>query len=85
MKAQPGDGKGFIIQTRLIRSTGMSYLGSEIRIVAPVLAGNTIGVAVTITDKRETFATSKHEVANHRGEPVIEAAVRRMIQRDTNA
>src|SRR5437764_10748702 len=46
--------EGLIIQTGLIHRTGMSYLGGEIRIVAPVLAGDTLRVAVTVTDKRET-------------------------------
>ena len=62
-------------------------LGHEVRIVAPVLAGDTLGVAVTITDKRETkkpdrgIVTYKHEVTNQRGELVLEATVRRMIKR----
>ncbi len=79
--------EGLIIQTGLIHGTGMSYLGSEIRIVAPVLAGDTIRVAVTITDKRETkkpdrgIVTYQHEVSNQRGELVLEATVRRMIRR----
>jgi acyl dehydratase len=79
--------EGLIIQTGLIHGTGMSYLGSEIRIVAPVLAGDTIGVAVTITDKRETkkpdrgIVSYRHEVVNHRGELVLEAAIKRMIKR----
>jgi len=79
--------EGLIIQTGLIHGTGMSYLGSEIRIVAPVLAGDTIGVAVTITDKRETkkadrgIVTYKHEVTNQRGELVLEATIKRMIKR----
>ena len=34
--------EGLIMQTGLIHGTGMSYLGSEIRIVAPVLAGDTL-------------------------------------------
>ena len=44
--------EGLIMQTGLIHGTGMSYLGSEIRIVAPVLEGDTLHVSVTITDKR---------------------------------
>ena len=66
-------------------------LGSEIRIVAPVLAGDTLGVAVTVTDKRETkkpdrgIVTYKHEVTNQRGELVLDATVRRMIRRGTKA
>ena len=83
--------EGLIIQTGLIHGTGMSYLGSEIRIVAPVLAGDTLGVAVTITEKRETkktdrgIVTYRHEVINQRGELVLEATVRRMIKRTAPA
>ncbi len=79
--------EGLIMQTGLIHGTGMSYLGSEIRIVAPVLAGDTIRVGVTISDKRESkkadrgIVTYRHEVTNQRGEPVMEAMVRRMIKR----
>src|SRR6266540_3452065 len=40
--------EGLIMQTGLIHGTGMSYLGSEIKIVAPVLAGDTLRVTVTI-------------------------------------
>src|SRR5262245_65074295 len=75
--------EGLIMQTGLIHGTGMSYLGSEIRIVAPVLAGDTIRAAVTITEKRETkkpdrgIVTYRHEVLNQRGETVLEATVRR--------
>jgi acyl dehydratase len=79
--------EGLVIQTGLIHGTGMSYLGSEIRIVAPVLAGDTIRVRVVVTDKRETkkpdrgIVTYRHEVVNQRGELVLEATVRRMIKR----
>jgi len=79
--------EGLIIQTGLIHRTGMSYLGGEIHIVAPVLAGDTIRVAVTVTDKRETkkpdrgIVTYKHEVTNQRGELVLDAIVKRMIRR----
>jgi acyl dehydratase len=79
--------EGLIIQSGLIHGTGMSYLGGEIRIVAPVLAGDTLRVAVTVTDKRETrkpdrgIVSYRHEVTNQRGELVLEAAVKRMIRR----
>jgi acyl dehydratase len=79
--------EGLIMQTGLIHGTGMSYLGSEIKIVAPVLAGDTIRAAVTVTDKRETkkpdrgIVTYRHEVINQRGEVVLEATVKRMIRR----
>jgi acyl dehydratase len=83
--------EGLIMQTGLIHGTGMSYLGSEIRIVAPVLAGDTLRVTVTITDKRETskpdrgIVTYKHKIKNQRGELVLEAIVRRMIKRQSPA
>lgn len=79
--------EGLIMQTGLIHGTGMSYLGGEIRIVAPVLEGDTLHVRVTITDKRETkkpdrgIVTYRHEVTNQRGEIVLEATVKRMIKR----
>jgi len=67
----------------------MSYLGSEIKIVAPVLVGDTLHVRVVITDKRETkkpdrgIVSYQHEVVNQRGEVVLEAAIKRMIKRKT--
>jgi acyl dehydratase len=79
--------EGLIMQTGLIHGTGMSYLGGEIRIVSPVLEGDTLHVSVTITDKRETkkpdrgIVTYRHEVTNQRGEIVLEATVKRMIKR----
>ena len=79
--------EGLIMQTGLIHGTGMSYLGSEIRIVAPVLVGDTLHVRVVIADKRETkkadrgIVTYKHEVLNQRGELVLEATITRMIKR----
>jgi acyl dehydratase len=79
--------EGLIMQTGLIHGTGMSYLGGEIRIVSPVLEGDTLRVSVTIADKRETkkpdrgIVTYRHEVTNQRGEVVLEATVKRMIKR----
>src|SRR5262247_3209073 len=79
--------EGLVIQTGLIHGTGMSYLGSEIKIVAPVLVGDTLRVRVVVTDKRETkkpdrgIVTYRHEVVNHRGEIVLEAVIKRMIKR----
>ena len=83
--------EGLIIQTGLIHGTAMAYLGGEMRVVAPVLEGDTIRVEVKVSDKRETkkpdrgIVTYKHEVTNQRGELVLEASVRRMIKRDTTA
>jgi acyl dehydratase len=80
--------EGLIIQTGLIHGTGMAYLGSEVKVVAPVLEGDTLHVEVEIIDKRETkkadrgIVTYRHRVLNQRDEMVLEARVQRMIRRD---
>jgi acyl dehydratase len=81
--------EGLIIQTGLIHGTGMAYLGGEIRVVGPVLEGDTIRVEVEVADKRETrkpdrgIVTYRHRVLNQRDEVVLEARVQRMIRRET--
>ena len=79
--------EGLIMQTGLIHGTGMAWLGGELKIVAPVLEGDTIRVDVEIEDKRETkkadrgIVTYRHRVLNQRDELVLEARVQRMIRR----
>jgi acyl dehydratase len=79
--------EGLVMQTGLVHGTGMAYLGSEVKIVAPVLEGDRIHVDVEVIDKRETkkadrgIVTYRHRVVNQRGEVVIEATVQRMIRR----
>lgn len=79
--------EGLIMQTGLVHGTGMAWLGGEIRVVAPVLAGDTIRVEVEVADKRETkkpdrgIVTYRHRVLNQRAELVLEARVQRMIRR----
>ena len=79
--------EGLIMQTGLIHGTGMAYLGGELRVVAPVLEGDTLTVQVEVVDKRETkkadrgIVTYRHRVLNQRGELVLEAGVQRMIRR----
>jgi acyl dehydratase len=79
--------EGLIIQTGLIHGTGMAWLGGELKVVAPVLAGDTLRVEVEVTDKRETRKPDRgivsylHRVLNQRGELVLEARVQRMIRR----
>jgi len=79
--------EGLIMQTGLIHGTGMAYLGGELRVVAPVLEGDTLTVHVEVVDKRETkkadrgIVTYRHRVLNQRGELVLEARVQRMIRR----
>jgi acyl dehydratase len=65
----------------------MAFLGGDLRIVAPVLQGDTIRVEVEIAEKRETkkldrgIVTYRHRVLNQRDELVVEARVQRMIRR----
>src|SRR5438552_18964055 len=79
--------EGLIMQTGLIHGTGMAWLGGDLRIVAPVLEGDTIRVEVEVVDKRETkktdrgIVTYRHRVLNQRDELVLEARVQRMIKR----
>ena len=75
------------MQTGLIHGTGMAYLGGEIRVVAPVLEGDTIRVEVEVADKRETkksdrgIVTYKHRVLNQRDEWCWRRRIQRMIRR----
>ena len=79
--------EGLVIQTGLIHGVAMAWLGGEVKVVAPVLAGDTIRVEVEIADKRETkktdrgIVTYKHRVFNQRGETVMELKLQRMIRR----
>ena len=79
--------EGLIMQTGLIHGTGMAWLGGEIKVMAPVLEGDTIRVEVEIVDKRETskadrgIVTYRHRVLNQRDEVVMEAKIQRMIRR----
>lgn len=80
--------EGLVMQTGLIHGTGMAWLGGELRIVAPVLEGDTIHVEVRVADKRETkkadrgIVTYQHRVLNQRDEVVLEATIQRMIRRE---
>ena len=79
--------EGLIMQTGLIHGTGMAFLGGDIRVVAPVVQGDTIHVEVEVVDKRETkkadrgIVTYHHRIVNQRDEVVLEAKLQRMIRR----
>jgi acyl dehydratase len=79
--------EGLVMQTGLIHGTGMAFLGADLKIVAPVLEGDTIRVEVEVADKRETrkpdrgIVSYRHRVLNQRDEVVLEATIQRMIRR----
>jgi acyl dehydratase len=81
--------EGLCMQTGLIHGTGMAWLGGEVKVIAPVLQGDTIHVEIEIVGKRETkkpdrgIVTYKHRVLNQRGETVMELTLQRMIKRKT--
>src|SRR2546421_12531361 len=45
--------EGLVMQTGLIHGTGMAFLGGELKVVAPVLEGDTIRVEAEVAGKRE--------------------------------
>jgi acyl dehydratase len=79
--------EGLVLQTGILHGTGLALLSYEVRVLAPVLAGDTISVEVEVTGRRETkradrgIVTFRHRVVNQRGEPVLEAVIQRMIKR----
>jgi acyl dehydratase len=79
--------EGLSVQLGLIHRTGLAFLGLELRIPAPTLVGDTIHVEIETIDKRETrqrdrgIVTYRHTVKNQRGETVMVADIKRMIQR----
>jgi acyl dehydratase len=79
--------EGLALQTGMFHGTGLALMHYDVRVVAPVLAGDTVHVEIEVADKRETkkpdrgSVTFRHRVVNQRGEPVMEATVTRMIKR----
>lgn len=79
--------EGLCVQLGLIHRTGMAFLGVELRIPAPTFVNDTIHVEIETVDKRESrqadrgIITFRHTVKNQRGQSVMIAEIKRMIQR----
>ena len=79
--------EGLTLQTGILHGTGLALLDYSVRVVAPVLAGDTISVEIEVADKRETkkpdrgVVTFRHRVLNQREEAVMEATITRMVKR----
>lgn len=79
--------EGLTLQTGILHGTGLALLHYDVRVVAPVLAGDTISVEIEVAEKRETkktdrgVVTFRHRVLNQREETVMEATIARMIKR----
>ncbi|MGH7263651.1 MAG: MaoC/PaaZ C-terminal domain-containing protein [Candidatus Rokuibacteriota bacterium] len=79
--------EGLTLQTGILHGTGLALLSYDVRVVGPVLAGDTVRVEIEVVDKRETrradrgVVTFRHRVLNQRDEVVMEATIARMIKR----
>jgi acyl dehydratase len=82
-----GLAEGLVLQTGILHGTGLALMSYDVRVLAPVLAGDTIRVEIEVADKRETrkpdrgVVTFRHRVLNQRDEAVMEATITRMIKR----
>lgn len=79
--------EGLTLQTGILHGTGLALLAYDVRVAAPVLAGDTVHVEIEVTGKRETrrpdrgVVTFRHRVVNQREETVMEATISRMVKR----
>jgi acyl dehydratase len=86
-----GLAEGLALQTGILHGTGLALLHYDVRVAAPVVAGDTIVVEIEVADKRETrkpdrgVVTFRHRVLNQRAETVMEATIARMIKREPPA
>ncbi len=92
LKGRPAPGimvyaiaEGLLMQ-HAIQHTGLAFLGSEISVKRPCVAGDTIHLLVEVTEARLTsqpgrgIVTTKNQIVNQRGELVIEYTVTRMVK-----
>src|SRR5262249_19026304 len=62
--------EGLTLQTGILHGTGLALLSYDVRVLGPVLAGDTIRVEIEVLDKRETrkpdrgVVTFRHRVVN---------------------
>jgi acyl dehydratase len=79
--------EGLVLQTGILHGTGLALLQYDVRVLAPVQAGDTLRVDVEVTGARETrrpdrgVVTFHHRVLNQKDETVMEATISRMIKR----
>ena len=77
--------EGLVIQAAL-QQVGLAFLGAELDVKAPVLAGDTVHVEVTVSEARLTskpgrgLVRTENLVVNQRGETVLRYLPLRMIR-----
>ncbi len=80
--------EGLTLQTGILHGTGLALMSYDVRVLGPVLAGDTVRVEIEVVDRRETrkpdrgVVTFRHRVLNQRGEAVMEATIVRMVKRE---
>lgn len=78
--------EGLVIQTGVIHGTGLAFLGSDLRVLAPVYVGDTIEVDVEVTSARPSrtagrgVVTTTNRVHNQRGQEVLVYSPTRLIR-----
>lgn len=78
--------EGLVIQTGVIHRTGLAFLGTELRVVAPVYVGDTIDVEVEVTEARASrtpgrgVVTTRNRVRNQRGDEVLVYTPTRLVR-----
>ena len=78
--------EGLTLQTGILHGTGLALLSYDVRVLAPVLAGDTIAVEIEVVDRRErspigAWSPSAIGSRTSGGEAVMEATITRMIKR----
>lgn len=77
--------EGLLLQSTM-QHTGLAFLGMELKVERPVLAGDTIHVECLVTAARPTskpgrgIVTTHNEVRNQRGEVVLSYTPTRMLK-----
>lgn len=77
--------EGLVMLTGVIHGTGLAFLGTELRVIAPVYVGDTIDVEVEVTEARASrtpgrgVVTTRNRVRNQRGEEVLVYTPTRLI------
>jgi len=77
--------EGLVLQA-LAQGTGLAFLGAQLNVTKPVLAGDTITVEIEVLEVRQTskgpngLVRTRNLVKNQRGEAVLEYDPLRMIK-----
>lgn len=77
--------EGLVVQTQFIQGTGRALLGVEMKMLAPVVTGDTIQVRFEVTESRPTsdgergIVKTRNEVVREDGEVVLEYTPARLV------